>query len=235
MHPLSAGVVDLLRKGSLPADHWDWHWGSGFTWEREEEGEAGAGLTGEQQIEAKQQARQQAQQQGGSRSPCRGRRRATLAARLLGRSAALPGPAGPAGPHRTARHGTAPCSALRCSQVPSLATGSAWASLGRCRRWCTRRWSTLAPAALSRTTPSRILFLVSPLLHCRVTQHQRVHTITHNIVFKSKRCRLQRSPGQVRPRTPPPPPPGPPSVELRMHPAMPHPALQGCPWRSRCG
>ena len=131
MHPLSAGVVDLLRKGSLPADHWDWHWGSGFTWEREEEGEGGAGLTGEQQIEAKQQARQQAQQQGGSRSPCRGRRRAALAARLLGCPGALPGPAGPAAPHCTALHCTALypahctplCSALLAGAEPGDGVG----------------------------------------------------------------------------------------------------------------
>lgn len=36
---LCAGAVELLQKGRLPADHWDWKWGADFRFVKD--GDAG--------------------------------------------------------------------------------------------------------------------------------------------------------------------------------------------------
>ena len=37
--PMCAGAVELLQKGSLPPDHWDWAWGADFRFAKD--GDAG--------------------------------------------------------------------------------------------------------------------------------------------------------------------------------------------------
>ena len=71
------GAIELLSKGSLPADFWDWKFGADFKWEKGEEGAAtegdnsnaaAAAAPSQPSAAAAQQQQQQAGSNGGSSS-----------------------------------------------------------------------------------------------------------------------------------------------------------------------